>query len=75
MAEEMNLPVRQRGQTGKKQFPLVSFDLGCHQKMPPTFRVGLPASDNLSDQENISQKCPAVCVLVYCRYNKVDNQD
>lgn len=31
-----------------KQFPFsMSFYPGCHQKVLPTFRLGLPASDNL----------------------------
>lgn len=32
----------------QEQFPSsTSFNLGCYQKVPPRFRVGLPASNNV----------------------------
>lgn len=37
------------GEQAKSKVPSsVSFYLSCHQKAPPTFRVGLPASNTLT---------------------------
>lgn len=43
----MDLPVRVRVSRQRMHLISISFYLGCHQKMPHTFRVGLPSSNNV----------------------------
>ena len=76
MSEEMDLLVRVRANRPRaKKAPFFhTFYKGCHRKVQPKFKEGLP-TPNDPIKKNISLVCSPAWVIVNSRCSQVDNQD